>query len=129
VLVAEDNASGIVFELSGTDEAAAGAVFVRTGNNELLGVRVKRGSGILQQDRIANPLFDFGGGALIDIAVSVVAFQYAALFHGDQIVRMHGVVLRLALRRNFVVRLGEDAIERSELRVEAKGAEREYLGH
>jgi len=42
---------------------------------------------------------------------------------------MHRVVFCLALRRNLVVRLRKNAVKGRELRVEAKCAKREYLGH
>ena len=43
--------------------------------------------------------------------------------------RVHGVVFGLALGRNLVVGLGEDAIEGSKRRIKTVSAKREYLGH
>ena len=129
VFVAEDDAGGIVFELTGADEAAARAFFGGTGDGELLGVGVESGCGILEEDAVANPLFDFGGGARVDVVLRRIVLEGAAFFDGDQIVRMHGVIFGLALGGNFVVRLSEDAIERGDLRVETKGGKRKYLGH
>src|SRR5690349_23697974 len=54
VFVAEDDSRGIVFELAGADEAAASALFGSAGDGELLGVSVKSGSGVLEEDAVAN---------------------------------------------------------------------------
>ena len=127
--VTEDNAGGIFLETSSADEAAASALFSCAGDGELLGVSVKGGSGILGDDVVANPFVNFCGGAGVDVVLRRIFRKSSAFFDGDQILRVRGVVFGLALRRNLVVGLGEDAIERSKLGIEAIRAKREYLGH
>ena len=76
-----------------------------------------------------NPPVHFSFGASIDIILRRVVRENAALFDGDQILRVQGVVFGLALGRNFVVGLREDTVEGSERRIETVSAKREYLGH
>src|SRR5215472_18386672 len=47
LFVAEDDAGGIVFEVTGADEAATGAALPRAGHGVFLRVSVERRSGIL----------------------------------------------------------------------------------
>src|SRR5262249_44010470 len=129
VLVAKHDSGGIVLKLPSADAAAACAPLMRTRNREFLRVVIEGRRGVLQQDRVANPLCNLGGRARVDVVARVVVVVGTALFDGDQIVRVQGVVFGLALGRDFVVGLREDAFERGDLRVETKCAKWEYLGH
>src|ERR1700746_575174 len=129
MFVAENDAGGIFFEPACANEAAARALFGRSGNSELLRIGVESRGGILKDEVIANPLVYFVRSAGVDIILRRIVRENAALFDGDQILRVHGVVFGLALGRNLVVGLGEDAVEGSELRIETVRAKWEYLGH
>src|SRR5258708_3106057 len=129
VFVAENDASGIFLEPACTNEAATRARFAAAGNGEFLRVGVESWRGILQDDAIANPLFHFGCGTSVDIILRRIVRKNAALFDGDQIVRVRGVVFGLAFWKNLVIGLRKHAFEGSELRIEAVRAKWEYLGH
>ncbi len=129
MFVAENDAGGIFFEPACANETAAGALFGSAGNGEFLCVGVESRCGILKDDVIASPLVHFGCSASVDIILRRIVRENAALFDRDEILRVHGVVFGLALGRNLVVGLSENAIERSNLRIEAMRAKREYLGH
>src|SRR6266853_2827505 len=129
VFVAENDASGIFLEPACTDKAATRTRFAAARKGEFLRVGVESWRGILQDDAIANPLFHFGFGTGVDIILLRFVRENAALFDGDQIMRVRGVIFGLPFWRNLVVRLREDAVEGSELRIEAVRAKREYLSH
>src|SRR5579862_6431092 len=69
VLVAEDDTGGVVLKLAGADETATRALLARSGNSVLLGVSVKRWGGILFDDVFADPTFERGSGAGIDVVL------------------------------------------------------------
>src|SRR5712664_1648212 len=129
VFVPEDDAGRILFQLSRADESPPRAAFFRSRHRIFLGVHIKRRSGILHDDIVANPIFDRRLCARVHIILRRVARIRPALLHGNQVVRVRGVILFLHRRRNLVVRLRQDAVERRALRVVAKGAERVNLSH
>ena len=57
VLVAEDDACGIVFEFAGANEAAASALLAGSGHGVFLRIGVERRDGILHDDVFADPGF------------------------------------------------------------------------
>ena len=111
VFVAENDACGIFLELAGADEAAAGAALAGAGHSVFLGVGVKSGERILDNDAFANPVLNSGGSAEIDVVLRGVAGKGASFFDGDEIVGIGGVIFFLHGGRDFVVRLREDAVE------------------
>src|SRR5882724_9347153 len=129
VFVPEDYPRGIFFQFSRADEAAARAAFFRSRHHIFLRVRIKRRSGILHDNMVANPIFDRRPCARVHIVLRRVARIRMALFHRNQVVRVRGVILFLHRRRNLVVRLRQDAVEGRALRVVAKRAEGVNLGH
>src|SRR4029077_15661923 len=92
LLVTEDDAGGIVFELAGADEAAARALLAAAGHGVFLGVGVKRGRGILRDDIVANPMFERVGVAGVDVILGRIIGIGAALFDGDQVVGVGGII-------------------------------------
>src|SRR5262252_526220 len=58
LFVAKDNAGGIVFEMTGADEAATRAALPCAGHGVFLRISVERRSGILLDDAVANPVFE-----------------------------------------------------------------------
>src|SRR5580704_4881405 len=105
------------------------SAFVGSGHGIFLRVSVKRRSRVLKDDMLANPIFERGRRARVDIVLRRVAWIRPALFHGDQVVRVGGVIFFLHGERNFVVGLRQDAVKRRALRVVAKRAKRVNLGH
>src|SRR5260370_1180438 len=129
LLVAKNNAGGIIFELARADKAAPRAPLIRAGDGVLLRVSAKRSSRVLYDDVLVDPILQRCRRTRVDVALRGIARQNAALLDGDQVVRIGGVILLLHGRRNFVVRLGEHAIEGSALRIVAKGTKGTNLGH
>ena len=129
VLVAEDDAGGIFLELAGADEAAAGAALVGAGNGVFLGVGVEAVGVVLLDDSCVDPGLQGGLGAGVDVVFGIVVGENTALFYGDQIVGVGGVVALLGGGGDFVVGLGEDAVEGDFVGVVAKGAKGVDLSH
>ncbi len=134
VLVAEDDAGGILLELAGTDEAAARESLLRSRHGVLLRVGVEAGARVWDDDLFADPALQSGGRAGVDVffvgrASRRVAGEDAALFDGDQVVRVGGVILVLHGRGDFVVRLGEDEVVSDFASVVAVGGKRVDLSH
>ena len=80
-------------------------------------------------DAVANPVFEACGGARVNVVLRRVAGIAAAFFDGNQIVRVRSVIFFLHGGRNFVVRLGEDAVEWGAVRIVAEGAKGKNLSH
>jgi len=129
VLVAKDNASGVVLEFAGADEAAACALFAGAGDSVFLGISVERRKRILNDNVFVDPALEGGGGARVDIVLRGIVRIRAAFFDGDEVIRVGGVIIVLHGWRDFVVRLREDAFERDTLGVVAKRLEGVNLGH
>src|SRR5256885_1145162 len=129
VLVPEHDAGGIVLQLAGPDETAASAAFAGAWDGVFLGIGVEGGRGILDDNVTADPLLQRGGGASIDVILRRIVRERAALFDGDQVVRVGSVIALLHGRRNFVVWLRKDAIETNARGIETEGAKGLNLGH
>lgn len=129
VLMAENHASGIFFELASTDKAAASAALGCAGHGKFLRVSIERGCGVLNDDVLCFPILEGRSSARIDIVTWRIGGELLPFFDGDEVVRVGVVVLLLHLRRNLVIRLGKNFLKRSDVRVESKCAEWEDLSH
>ncbi len=138
VLVPEDDPRGILLQFSRPDKAAPRAAYfvlsdriavVRPGNRVFLRVSIKRRRGILHHHLIVNPVLDRRSRARVHIVLRRIAGVRAAFLHRDEVVRVRGVIFFLHRRRNLVVRLRQDAVERRARRVVAKSAKGINLGH
>jgi len=118
VLVAKDNAGGIFLEFSRANETAASKTLLSVGDGVLLCVGVEAGARVGDNDLFADPALQRVGRAGVNIffdfsighAGGRVAGKDAALFDGDEVVRVGGVILVLHGGGDFVVRLGENAV-------------------
>src|SRR5258708_2378426 len=129
VLVAEDDARRIIFELSCADKAPACAVLLSTRQGKFLRVGVKRRRGVLHENAVVNPAIERGGGACVDVVLRRIIRIDAALLDSNEVVRVSGVILLLHGGRNFVVGLRQDALKGSVRRIITVGAKGINLGH
>ena len=67
LFVAEDDASGVVFDAAQRDEALAGAALGAAWHGVLLRINIDAGRGIAEQDAVANPRGQGLLGACIDV--------------------------------------------------------------
>ena len=117
LLVAEDDAGGVVFDAAQGDEAAAGAALGAARHGVFLRINVDAGCGIAKQDAVANPRGQCLLGARIDVVGGRIGWGGLSLFNGDQIV---GAVLEVALLHrgsDLVVGLGNDVGQRTRSRL------------
>jgi len=83
LLVAKNNAGGIILELAGADKAAARAALVSAGNGVFLSVCVERIGGILHHNVIADPVLQRGGRSRVNVVLRGVVRKNAALLDSN----------------------------------------------
>src|SRR6266568_4158066 len=129
MLVPENDTRRILLQFPRADESAARAAFFGARYGVFLRVRIKSRRRILRQDILANPLLQRRRRSRVNIILRRIPGISPAFLHGYQVVRVRGVIFFLHRRRNFVVGLRQDAVERGERGVVAKSAKGINLGH
>ena len=110
LLVAEDDARGVVFHLAEGDEALADEALAGIGNDEFLEVGEHAGFGIARPDAAQDPLLHGAGGAGVDIFGFAVAGAALSEDDAHQIVGARLEVVALHGRRDLVVGLGDKVL-------------------
>jgi len=129
LLVPEDHAAIVGLELAQRDETSPLQTLLRRARDgKFLGVGIEHGVGVLEEDGVLAPLGKHRRGAAIDVLAVIAGF---ALPQNDahQVVRTGRVIALLHLRRDLVVRLGDDIRQPHPGGVVAQGGEGEDPGH
>src|ERR1700730_16090303 len=129
MFVTKNHAGGILFQLTKSNKAMTRGALPSSWDGKFLGVSVEGWRGVLDHDTFLNPVVHCSSGTRVDIVASIVGGKRASLFHGNQIVRISGIVFTLHFGRNFVVRLGENLLKRHSFWVVTKSAKGLKLGH
>ena len=128
-LVSEDDLLLVRKGLRQTDEPLANQHLAAFGMLELLEVGVEGGRCILRQDAIADPRFEVRRGARVDIIRVVVTRLLTAFCQTNEIVGAGVVVFLLQIRRDLVIRLRDEVLDRPRLLGVAEGREGEDVRH
>ena len=130
LLMAEDNAIGVVMEAAEGDKAAAFLDYVAARNFEALGIGEDAGVFFLDQDAVLAPLGEIVRGTGVD-AFTALGIEELREPEDDahQVVGAALVVGLLHGRRDFVIGLGDYVAEPDSGRIVAPGAEWINAGH
>src|SRR5271167_4831758 len=129
VLVAENHICGIIFEFAGANESATGATLCSARDGEFLSIGIEGGFGVLLHHGVADPVFQGGSRAGVDIVLRRIVRRSATFLHGNEVVWIGSVVLFLLGGRDFVVGLRQDTLKGGNFRIVTKCAKRTNLSH
>src|SRR5215470_666065 len=129
LLVAKNNAGGIVLYPAESDEPTALHFLVSAWNSKPLRVNIDRRLRVLNEDALPSPIEKKSSSASISILTGMVTGLLLAENNADEIVGACGVIAVLHLWRDLVVGLSDHIAKGNPCRIITEGAKRLDVSH
>ena len=129
LLMAVNHVGGILFDFAESDETFTDQALAGVGHGEFLEVRKNAGLGIAGQHAGGDPVFQMLRGTGVRIVRLGIRRSAFAQDDAHQVVRAEREIALLHRRRDLVVRLGDEMVQRSGLCRVSKRLKRVDLSH